>query len=177
VLDTYSGMRTTMVYGSMHGNLLSFASDQYDPSAPQLSALITWLTQIDPFQYGVGRMPQDEAMPNADVDLLEAWISGPVSKVDDDASCVPGLTACPQVTDTCVLNDGQTTGECFQISFPDPAHGAACDPGEFAGLACNGAVLVKCTSDWSFGDVVQVCDNDCLATPASSVTPASAACN
>jgi hypothetical protein len=177
VLDTYEGMRTTMVYGGLHGNLLSFASDQYDPSAPQLSSLITWLTQIDPFMYGVGRMPLDEAMPNADIDLLEAWISGPVTSVDDDATCIPGVTACPQVTDTCVVKNGATMGECEQVTFSDPAHGAACDPGQFAELACNGILLVKCTSDWSFGETVQACDNDCVETPASDSTPASASCN
>ena len=157
VLDTYEGMRATMV----HFPLISFDSDDYDPADPKDSALITWVTQIDPFNLGIGRMPLDESMPNADVDLLEAWITGPVSKVDDDASCEPGVTACPQLSDSCVVPDGQSTGECFQITYPDPAQGAACDPGQFAGLACNGLQLVKCTSEWSFGDVIQTCDDDC----------------
>jgi len=101
-------------------------------------------------------------MPNADVDLLKSWISGQVSKRDDEATCVPGTTACPDLTDTCVVPDGQTTGECFNITYPSPAKGAECDPSQFAGLACNGVNLVKCDDDWNFGDLVQVCTTDCV---------------
>lgn len=158
VLDTYSAMRNTIV----NLPLLSFSPDQYDPADPDDSALITWLTQTDPFGLGIGRMPQDAPMPNADVELLKAWITGPVNKVDDDASCIPGMTACPQLSDTCVVPDGQTTGECFQITFPHPAKGAACDPSEFGGMACNGLSLVQCGDDWNFGPVVQTCTTDCI---------------
>src|SRR5580693_4391433 len=88
VLDTYEGMRSTMV----HFPLISFDSDDYDPADPTDSALITWITQTDPYGLGIGRMPQDMPIPNADVDLLKAWITGTVSKVDDEASCELGVT-------------------------------------------------------------------------------------
>ena len=158
VLDTYSAMRNTMV----NFPLLSFSADAYDPADPSDSALIIWITKTDPFGLGVGRMPLDEPMPNADVELLKSWISGPVDKVDDDATCTPGVTACPQLSDTCVVPTGETVGECFQITFPHPAQGAACDPSQNDGLACNGINLVKCDADWNFGDLVQTCTTDCI---------------
>jgi hypothetical protein len=157
VLDTYSAMRTTMV----DFPLISFSSDAYDPADPDDSALITWVTQIDPFGLGIGRMPQDDPMPNADVELLKDWITGPISRVDDLAPCQPGVTACPQLADTCVVLDGATTGECYIITYPHPAEGAECDPSQFGGMACNGTNLVTCGDDWNFGAVVQACATDC----------------
>jgi hypothetical protein len=158
VLDTYSAMRNTMV----NFPLLSFSADQYDPADPDDSALITWVTQIDPFGLGIGRMPYDAPMPNADVDLLKAWITGPIDKRDDDAACTPGVTACPALDDTCVVPTGDTAGECFEITYPQPALGAECDPSQSNHLACNGTNLVMCGDDWNFGALVQVCDNDCI---------------
>lgn len=158
VLDTYDAMRTTMIYHP----LLSFQSDDYDPADPDDAVLIIWLTQTDPFGRGIGRMPYDAPMPNADVDLLKAWITGPIQKLDDHAACQIGVTACPAESDTCVTDGSATTGECFAISYPDPAHGAACDPTATSGLSCNGVVLTQCNADWSFGSAVQTCDSDCV---------------
>jgi hypothetical protein len=159
VFDTYSAMRSTIV--NFPGPLVSFSPDQYDPADPKDSFLVRLLTQIDAAP-GIDRMPLDAPMPNADVELIKAWITGPVDRTDDDATCTPGVTACPQLADTCVVPDGGTVGECFLIKFPHPAMGAECDPSQFNGLACNGLDLVKCDRDWNFSDLVQTCTTDCI---------------
>jgi hypothetical protein len=166
VLDTYEGMRHAMVDNMATSPpltgapLLSFDDDQYDPISPENSTFIKILTQVDPIP-GVDRMPLDSPMANADVELLKAWITGPVNKVDDEAACQLGVTACPQLADTCVVPDGQTIGECFVITYPQPALGAECDPAQYQGLACNDNSLYMCGDDWNFGTLVQVCDGGC----------------
>jgi hypothetical protein len=60
--------------------LLSFDSGRYDPRPYEPSAkphLITWITNIDPFAKGVGRMPFDTPLPDKDVALLAEWIREP----------------------------------------------------------------------------------------------------
>jgi len=69
VFDTVKAARATLVH-----NLLSFDSVQYDPAKPENSLLITWITQTDPLGLGIGRMPYDAPMPNADVNFLEEYI-------------------------------------------------------------------------------------------------------
>jgi len=159
VLDTYSAMRDTIV--NFQGGLISFSDAPYDPADPADSELITWLTQTDPFGRGIGRMPLDEPMPNADVELLKRWIQGKPNPVDDQMTCVPNVTACPQVSDTCVVPDNATVGECFQITYPTPAFGAECDPSKHGGMACNDRDLVQCGDDWNFGQVLQTCSSGC----------------
>lgn len=71
VLDTPESVRRTLI----GGGLVQFDSGQYDPDNPDQSGLIIWITQIDPFGRGIGRMPFDAPMPNKDVLLLKEWIS------------------------------------------------------------------------------------------------------
>jgi hypothetical protein len=71
VLDTPAHVRRTLI----GGGLIQFDSGQYDPDSPRNAGLITWITQIDPFGRGIGRMPFDAPIPNKDVALLEEWIS------------------------------------------------------------------------------------------------------
>jgi hypothetical protein len=148
VLDTYDAMRNTMV----NHPLISLSSDEYDPTDPNDAILITWLTQTDPFGRGIGRMPYDAPMPNADIDLLKAWITGPVTVTAD--TCVKGTTACPALDETCA--DDNTC-----VLYQEPAKGAECDPSMTAGMACNGIDLWTCKSDWNFGELVQTCPSDC----------------
>lgn len=77
VFDTVEAARRSLVVNG----LISFDSVTidgvpmgYDPADPDNSQLIIWLTQTDPFNRGIGRMPFDAPMPNADVNLLKLYI-------------------------------------------------------------------------------------------------------
>jgi hypothetical protein len=70
VFDTPEAARRTLV----NGGLIRFNSDKYDPDRPEDADLIHWITDIDPFGAGIGRMPFDSPMPNRDVLLLQEWI-------------------------------------------------------------------------------------------------------
>ena len=115
VLDTVKSARRSLV----DNGLVVFDSTQYDPANPDNASLIIWITQTDPFGLGIGRMPYDAPMPNADVSFLKEYIR-------------------------------------------EGAPGAQCDPdANPAGYACNNRSLYKCTADWNFGELVQVCPGDC----------------
>jgi len=54
--------------------------------------LITWVTKIDPFAKGIGRMPFDAPLAERDLELLVAWIRSPkygVGGAADGAQCDP----------------------------------------------------------------------------------------
>lgn len=70
VLDTIDGVRHAMV----DNGLIRLDSTKYDPDNAANADLIIWITQTDPFGLGIGRMPYDQPMPNADVLLLKEWI-------------------------------------------------------------------------------------------------------
>jgi hypothetical protein len=67
---------------SIHRNSLALQSDSADPSNADL---IVWVTARDPFDRGIGRMPYDAPMPNADIELLKKWIGKGVP----GGQCVP----------------------------------------------------------------------------------------
>ncbi|HEY3803871.1 MAG TPA: hypothetical protein VGL61_14750 [Kofleriaceae bacterium] len=167
VFDTYEGMRESMIAPGMNdanpngpvvGPLLAFDDSPYDPAAPQESLLIQILTQTTDPNTGIDRMPLDAPLANADIQLLEAWIRGPVA--DDEAPC-GALLACPSINDQCSIPDGETTGEC--VYYPQPALGAECNPNANGGLACNDDNLMMCGDDWNFGALVQLCAGGCEA--------------
>jgi len=56
---------------SIHRNGLAVISDK---TAPDQAALILWVTVGFQAQLGIGRMPYDAPMPNADIALLKKWI-------------------------------------------------------------------------------------------------------
>src|SRR5690606_35868496 len=64
------------VRASLQSNFyVRFNSADYDPDNPARAPIIRWVTELDPFGIGVGRMPFDAPMPNRDVELLMEWIS------------------------------------------------------------------------------------------------------
>jgi hypothetical protein len=71
VFDTPQGTRRSLVD---HG-LIRFDSTKYDPDDPNNADLLIWITEIDPFGVGIGRMPWDAPLANKDVLLLKEWIS------------------------------------------------------------------------------------------------------
>ena len=85
VFDTPEAARETLV-GS---GLINFNSDKYDPDTPNNANLIVWITEIDPFGRGIGRMPFDAPMQNKDVLLLKEWISAQAP----GAQCDPGANS------------------------------------------------------------------------------------
>ncbi len=86
VFDTPEATRRTL----LGGQLIIFDSENYDPDNPDKAALITWITDIDPFGLGVGRMPFDAPMPNADVELLKEWIGAQAPGAQCDPSLFDG---------------------------------------------------------------------------------------
>lgn len=70
VFDTPEGTRRSL----LDNGLILFDSTKYDPDDPPNADLIVWITEIDPFGLGIGRMPFDAPIPNKDVLLLEDWI-------------------------------------------------------------------------------------------------------
>lgn len=116
VLDTPETVRRTLV----GGGLVQFDSQQYDPDNPENASLIIWITQIDPFGRGIGRMPFDAPIPNRDVELLIEWISAQA----------PGAQCNPEINDGFACNNKEVvqcnadwtfgefvqlcTGECVQ---------------------------------------------------------------
>ncbi len=87
VFDTPEAARATLV----NAQLIRFDAEQYDPDEPEDAALITWITEIDPFGEGIGRMPFDAPLLDKDRDLLIAWIQDPA--LDEDGVGGLGLGA------------------------------------------------------------------------------------
>ena len=83
IFDTVEGTRSSLV---RNGLVRLDSLPQYDPSNPGGADLITWVTQIDPFGLGIGRMPWDAPMPNEDISYLEKWIAAGAP----GAQCDPG---------------------------------------------------------------------------------------
>ena len=152
VFDTLVGMRASIVHGN---GLVEIDSVQFDPADPANAALIQWVTKIDPFGLGIGRMPFDSVMPNSDVELLEKWITGPTEVRLDETGC-SATTACVEAGDTC-----EASGQCINTTFLNPAGGAQCDPDANGGMTCKGTDQYTCSSDWNFGTFVQTCPGDC----------------
>lgn len=157
VFDTLSGMRQSIVdFG-----LISLDSLQFDPADPANARLIVWVTQTDPFRRGVGRMPLDAPLADSDVEYLKRWIVGPTEVRDDQAPCSRTI-ACAEPDAICHFDAAdEVTGRCISVTYLAPARGAQCNPSSFNGLACNNRTLVRCNSDWNFGEVEQVCASDC----------------
>jgi hypothetical protein len=70
VFDTVIGVRSSLV----NNGLIELDSTKNDRLDPGGANVIIWITQIDPFGLGIGRMPYDAPMPVQDVELLESWI-------------------------------------------------------------------------------------------------------
>ena len=83
VFDTVIGTRSSLV----NNNLIELDSNQDDRLDPSNASLIVWVTQIDPFRRGIGRMPYDHPMAFEDVKFLEDWIAAGAR----GAQCNPGL--------------------------------------------------------------------------------------
>ena len=136
IFDTVAGARASLVH-----NLLSFDSTQYDPANPDNSGLIIWITQTDPLGLGIGRMPYDAPMPNADVNFLKEYIR-------EEA---PGAQCDPANMYSCNNFELETCGDDW--NFKDQVIDCA---GTGNGSGCSGGQCL-CKSD--FGD--------CDANPAN----------
>jgi hypothetical protein len=99
VFDTPEATRHSLV----SSRLLAFDSDRNDFEDPWNASLIVWITQIDPFEAGIGRMPYDAPMPNKDIELLVEWISHEEYGGANGASCNPRT----QGGRACFAKDGQ----------------------------------------------------------------------
>jgi hypothetical protein len=84
VFDNPESVRATLV----NNGLVRFDADKNDQEAPARADLIVWVTEIDPFRAGIGRMPYDQPLPNRDVKLLMEWIAhgAPGAQCDPSAS-------------------------------------------------------------------------------------------
>jgi hypothetical protein len=84
VFDTVTAARRSLV----RNGLIDLDSSVNDPADPDNAQLIVWITHTDPYGLGIGRMPLDAPMPNADVNLLKEYIreSAPGAQCDPDAT-------------------------------------------------------------------------------------------
>ncbi len=155
--DTLVGMRKTIV----QNGLVKLGSTQFDPASPERSYLIAWMTEIDPLDKGIGRMPQDAPLPNEDIHLIEQWITGPTDAQDQGTTCT-ATTPCATGS-TCKYPTGSATGECYVITYKAPAHGAQCNYQSKTRLGCLNRKVYNCNSDWNLdlSTVVQDCSSDC----------------
>ena len=52
----------------------------------------------------------------------------------------------------------------LELYIKEGAPGAQCDPDlNLAGYACNNRAVYKCNADWTFGDFIKDCPDDCVA--------------
>jgi hypothetical protein len=105
-LDTPDGVRRALIG---KGLVLLNSTPQYDPDDPAHAALIIWLTEVDPFERGIGRMPYDAPMPNKDLYLLEEWIS----------EATPGAQCNPEANNGMACNDREVVRCNADWSFGD----------------------------------------------------------
>lgn len=91
VFDTPEGVRRSLV----ENGLVRLGSTKYDPDDARNADLIIWITDIDPFGAGIGRMPFDAPMPNKDVYLLREWIE----------HAAPGAQCNPEATNGMACNN------------------------------------------------------------------------
>ncbi len=83
VLDSALDVRKTLVTSGLV--TIGTSEEPGDEANPRDSAFIHWLTDTDPFQLGIGRMPYDAPMPDGDVALIEHWIA----RGAPGAQCLP----------------------------------------------------------------------------------------
>lgn len=90
VFDTPEGTRRSL----LDKGLVVFDSTKYDPDDAKNADLITWITEIDPFSLGIGRMPFDAPLPNKDVLLLQDWIKAGAPGAECDPHKSAGRASC-----------------------------------------------------------------------------------
>lgn len=132
VFDNPDSVRESLLKPSPY-TLLQYHGEQHDPSRldGKTPNLITWITEIDPFGEGIGRMPFDMPLAEADIELLEVWISAPREVVDPDS------------------------GRTFMLG--GGGVGAQCNPNLFDGRACQLNNVHRCDDNWNFAEVVEEC--------------------
>jgi hypothetical protein len=138
VFDTVEGARHSLV----DNGLIQLDSRNYSKTDPTkvdftTEPLIVWITQTDPFRRGIGRMPYDAPMPNADIDYLKRYIQ----------AGAPGAACNPTLGNACKNTDLVTCTADW--SFGTLVH--ACRPPNEDGCSAGGCV---CGPD--YGD----CDMD-----------------
>ena len=119
VFDTVDAARRSLV----DNGLILFDSPSYDPANPGHSQLITWVTQIDPFGKGIGRMPWDAPMPNEDIQYLEDWIAAGAP----GAQCDPALGMACNDKQLVQCNPDWTFG-ALVMTCPNNCLNGACSP-------------------------------------------------
>jgi hypothetical protein len=117
IFDTVEAARRSLV----DNGLIQFDSVAYDPATPKQATLILWLTETDPLGLGIGRMPYDAPMPNADILFLEKWIS----KGAPGAQCDPELGNACNNKDLVQCNPDWTFGPLV-MSCPVDCIAGAC---------------------------------------------------
>lgn len=90
VFDTVEGARHSLV----DNGLIQLDSARYSATEPTKidvanEPLIVWISAIDPFRRGIGRMPYDAPMPNTDINYLKKFIQAGAP----GAACDPDLSA------------------------------------------------------------------------------------
>lgn len=125
-------------------NLLRFDSEQNDFEWRGLNDtehyypnLIVWLTQTDPFNQNMGRMPSDAPLARRDIELLVSWIRDPelygTGGKARGAQCDPdhfdGLACNGDLLYTCRPdgNFGEVVDSCSQCKLVDADRAPVCN--------------------------------------------------
>jgi len=110
IFDTVKGARASLI----DNGLVTFDSPDYNPAKPEQARLIQWVTQIDPYGLGIGRMPYDQPMPNEDIIFLENFIAAGAPGAQCDPAMFSGF-ACNNTTQVRCTVDwefGEVTQQC-----------------------------------------------------------------
>ena len=119
VLDSVADARYTL-----RQYLVSLDSlPHYDPSNPGGARLITWVTQTDPENLGIGRMPWDAPMPNEDITFLEKWIAAGAKGAECLPQSVGGNGMGCNGKDLHVCNEDYTLGPLVMACANDCVNG------------------------------------------------------
>lgn len=139
MFDNPDDVRTSLHTPGDNLFLLQFDSDGTDMAWQGLSDtvnnpphLISWVTEIDPFSAGIGRMPFDAPLARRDIELLVAWIRDGVPQArgaqcdprrDDGKACFGN----DEYTCTPEGNFGELVASCNSCTYKD----STAKPGTF----------------------------------------------
>jgi hypothetical protein len=118
VFDTVEAARRSLVVNG----LIAFDSLDYSPADPDNAPLIVWISQTDPFGLGIGRMPLDAPMPNADVNLLKQYIREGAPGAQCNPASNDGKACNNHTIFTCT--DDWTFGDMVTVCPGDCVNGA-----------------------------------------------------
>lgn len=154
VFDSPDDARASLL-APASGPLLRFDSEQddrvrLDGIKPNL---LVWLTEIDPFGQGTGRMPFDGPLPQQDLNLLSAWIREPTP--ERPGASAKGAQCNPALYDGFACNFDERVRCTEDYNFGEPEE--TCPGGCQVGTLCADASipLEQCPANMILNDTLR----------------------